>query len=261
MPLRGRALILLLAASLGLAACRVDATVTVRVRADGSGRVTARAALDADAVRAAEIGGGKLEDRVRLGDLGAAGWSSSGWVRTTAGGAVLTVGKPFVRAEEAGAVVAELDGPDGPLRGVRVSRDASTFGAKWTFSGVGDLRELKTGIGTDPELLAKLTAERVDVAALDQRLLTRLRDGFRLRVIADLPHAAPRQWRVPMGSRVILREESSSFATEKLLLLLGGVVLAMLAIGLLVVGERRGRRRSRATSLRERVEPVAELDE
>ena len=230
-----------------LAACRVDTTVTVRVRDNGSGRVTARVALDPDAVRAAEIGGGRLEDRVRLGDLAAAGWSSSGWVRTKSGGAVLTVGKPFARAEEAGAVVAELDGPDGPLRAVRVSRGASTFETKWTFSGVGDLRELKTGIGTDPDLLAKLTAARVDVAALDQRLLSRLRDGFRLRVIADLPHAAPREWRVPVGSRVVLREESGLFATGKLLLLLVGIVFALLAIGLLVVGERRDRRRRRVT--------------
>ena len=246
MPLRGRALILVLVASLGLAACRVDATVAVRVRDDGSGRVTARVALDADAVRAAEIGGGKLEDRVRLGDLEAAGWRSSGWVRRKTGGAVLTVSKPFARAAEARAVVAELVGPDGPLRDVRVARDASVFETSWELTGVADLRNLKTGVATDPELLAKLTAERVDVAALDQRLLDEMRGGFRLRVVAELPHAPPRRWSVRPGSRVMLRDASSTFAMWKVLLLIVGVVLALLALTLLVVGEWRARRRRRA---------------
>lgn len=231
-----------------LAACDVDTTVTVRVREDGSGRVTARVVLDADAVRAAEIGGGKLEARVRLGDLEAAGWRSSGWVRPKPGGAVLTVSKPFGRAEEAGALVAELVGPNGPLRAVRVSRDASTFETSWLLTGVADLRDLKTGIATDPELLAKLTAERVDVAALDQQLLGRVRDAFRLRVIADLPHAPSHVWRVPAGSRVVLRAQSSAFEVGKLLLLLGGVALAVLAVVLLVVGERPSRRGRRMGS-------------
>ena len=50
-------------------ACKVDTTVTVKVHDDGSGVVTVAAVLDPDAVQAAEAGGGKLEDRVRLGDL------------------------------------------------------------------------------------------------------------------------------------------------------------------------------------------------
>lgn len=228
-----------------LASCDVDTTVTVRVREDGSGRVTARVVLDADAGRAAEIGGGKLEQRVRLGDLQAAGWRSSGWVRPKPGGAVLTISKPFARADEAGALVAELDGRGGPLRAVRVSRDASTFETSWLLTGIADLRDLKTGIATDPELLAKLTAERVDVAALDQRLLAQVRDGFRLRVVADLPHSGHRVWTVRPGARVVVRERSSASSRGKVVLLGVGVVLVFLALVLLTLGEWRGRRRRR----------------
>ena len=43
------------------------------VHDDGSGVVVVHAVLDADAVKAVEAGGGKLEDRVRLGDLSKAG--------------------------------------------------------------------------------------------------------------------------------------------------------------------------------------------
>ncbi len=57
-----------------LAGCRVDTSVTVHVENDGSGRVVARAVLDADAVKAAELGGVKLEESVRLADLTSAGW-------------------------------------------------------------------------------------------------------------------------------------------------------------------------------------------
>jgi len=64
-----------LAVLLLAAACKVDTTVTVTVHDDGSGVVGVTAVLDPDAVKAAESGGGKLEDRVRLGDLTDAGWT------------------------------------------------------------------------------------------------------------------------------------------------------------------------------------------
>ena len=75
-PLVALALLLLVL----LSACSVDATVTVKVRDDGSGYVQADVTADAEAVQSAEVGGGKLEDRVRLSDLPAAGWTVSPWV-------------------------------------------------------------------------------------------------------------------------------------------------------------------------------------
>lgn len=226
------------------AGCRVDTSVTVKVNEDGSGDVVARVTLDAKAVEAAQAGGVELADAVRLGDLAAAGWKSTGWRKRNDGGAALTVSKRFARAEDAGAVVSELSGPDGPLRDVKVTRDPSTFRTGWSFSGIADLKDLKTGIGTDAELVAKLAAERVDVAALDQRLLAETRDALRLRVIADLPKASPRPFPVRPGTAVVMHTSSSETATGRIAMLLVGIALGAVAIVVLVSGELRRRRRA-----------------
>jgi len=239
------------AASLGLAACRVDTTVAVRVRADGSGTVTIRAHLDADAVRAAEAGGGKLEDRVRLGDLPAAGWVVSRWTRAADGSAAVMISKRFGSPVELRKVVTGLNGARGPLRDVSLRRSASALHTKYRLDGVADLAALATGVKDDPELLAKLTAERVDVGVLDQRLLAQVRDGFRLTVTARLPGGSERRWTPKPGQRVLLRASSSTLDVAHVLWLVVGVVLGAIAIVVLVVGEvrtgRRRRRPSRAT--------------
>jgi hypothetical protein len=227
-----------------LSACRVNTSVTVHVDEDGSGEVTARVVLDAEAVKAVGSGA-KLADTVRLDDLTEAGWESSGWRRTENGGATLTISKEFARAEEAGNVVAELNGTDGPLRNVAVTREASKFQTEWTFSGVADLKDLKTGVGGDADLLAKLAAERVDVTALDQRLLEQTRDALRLEVVAELPHASASTFRVKPGTIVVMDESSSHDANFRLLLLLAGIVLVLVAFGLLIVGGARERRKRR----------------
>src|SRR5689334_7576832 len=110
-----------------LTACSATATVTVRMHEDGSGVVSVRVVLDAAAVRAAEVGGGSLADRVRLADLPGAGWTVTPWRKTPSGGAVLTVAKPFARPEQVAGIVREINGAHGPLRGFHASRSASRF--------------------------------------------------------------------------------------------------------------------------------------
>jgi hypothetical protein len=243
--MRGRSLLLVLVLVVLMAACKVDTTVTVHVDGDGSGEVTARLALDADAVRAAEASGAKLRDAIRLSDLQAAGWKSSGWQRTQRGGAVLTVSKGFARAQDASKVVAELSGPDGPLHDVDVERDVSTFRTNWTFTGVADLENLHTGIKNDPALVQKLTAARVDVDALDQTLLLQTRDAFRLRVVSDLPDSSPKRFPVPPGSRVAMRDTSSQTAKGRVLLFGIGFVVAIVAVLIFLFGEARDQRKRR----------------
>jgi hypothetical protein len=153
--------------------------------------------------------------------------------------------KRFARAEDAGAVVAELNGPDGPLRAVKVTRSTSTFGTDWSFSGVADLKDLKTGVADDGELVARLSAQRVDVAALDLRLNAAVRDALRLHVTADLPKASPEVFPVPPGKTVVMSTSSSDTAVGRMALLVFGIVLGVLAIFVLVVGELRSRRRRR----------------
>lgn len=216
------------------------------MRSDGSGVVTARVALDSSAVKGVEASGTRLDDAVRLSDLTTAGWKSSGWVRRKDGGAVLTLSKGFARAEHAGAVVAELNGPDGPVQRVRVTRSASTFTSEWTFAGVANLKDLKSGIATDAALVDRLNAARVDVAGLDQRVLAQTREALRLRVTADLPEASPKVFPVRPGTTVVMRTSSSARATTRIVLLVVGVAIGVIAVVLLIAGELRSRRRRTA---------------
>jgi hypothetical protein len=226
-----------------LGACRVDTAVTVHVNSDGSGTVTARATLDADAVRLAENSGAKLEDAVRLSDLKAAGWKSSGWKRRKSGGATLTLSKGFPTAADAGNVVAELNGADGPLRAVRVTREASRFHADWTFTGVADLKDLKTGIAGDADLLDRLSAANLDAGVLDTQLSAQARDALRLRVTDELPNSSGTTYRVKPGTSVVMDDSSSQNYFGRMLLVVFGFVLVLAAIAVLIAGAARTRRR------------------
>ncbi len=241
-----RSVLLVLLLVVVTAGCRVDTALTVRVNDDGSGVVTAQVRLDASAVAAATSGGAALADAVRLDDLTQAGWKSTGWRKAPGGGAELRVSKRFAHAEDAGAVVAELNGSDGPVRNVEVTRDASTFRTKWSFSGVADLKDVKTGVATDQELIQKLAAERVNVAALDQRLVADTKDALRLRVTADLPQASAKPFPVKPGTSVAMATSSSQTATGRILLLVIGIVVGFAAVIILVAGELRSRRRRAA---------------
>src|SRR5690349_1271896 len=162
-----------------LGACQATATVTVRMHDDGSGIVEVRVVLDAAAVRAAEAGGAKLEDRVRLTDLPGAGWTVTPWRRTRSGGAVLTVSKPFTNPAQVAGIVRELNGAHGPLRGFRASRHASTFSRTWTVDGEVDLRKVDLGEADDQQLVANLTGRRLDVAGIEQHVGAAALDGMR----------------------------------------------------------------------------------
>ncbi len=169
------------------AACKVDTTVTVTMHDDGSGVVTVAAVLDPDAVKAAESGGGKLEDRVRLGDLTKAGWTVQPWARAADGSAQITFTKPFSSPEQATAIVKELNGTAGPLRDVTVTRDSGTFSTSYSTTGTVDLKDLQTGLTTDKDVVGSLLVQSVDAGAVDQSLLADLRDSFGLTVKVELP--------------------------------------------------------------------------
>lgn len=226
-----------------LAACRVDATVMVRMQANGSGAVSVRVILDANAVQAAEVGNGKVEQRVRLSDLPGAGWTVTPWRRDARGGATLTIRKPFTNPREVAGILREISGADGPVRGVTATRRTLTFSMRWAVDGVVDLRSIRLGVATDPRLVAKLTAERVDIPQVETRLASGL-GQFRVHLVAELP-GARREVSAPMGRRSVLRAAAESTDVNRLVMLVGGLAVAALAAFLLVVGELRARRRRR----------------
>jgi len=242
-----RLLVVVLFAFLLLAGCKVDTTVTLAVHDDGSGFVGIKVALDAEAVQNAEAGGGRLEDRVRLGDLEGAGWKVSAWRRAPDGSATLSLRKDFADAGDVAAIFAEVNGKEGPLRGVALERDHNVLFTRYELTGVADLSQLSAGVAADPEVAAQLTGQRVDLGQVDRQLTQEIRDAFRLRVRLELPHGSKELTPEP-GKKVSLSTSSTQFDTTRAALLLAAVVLGVIGLVLLVRGEVRSRRRRRRSA-------------
>jgi hypothetical protein len=236
-PGRGAKFGALLAVVVLLAGCRVDTTLTVVVHDDGSGVVRVRVNLDADAVRQAEAGGAKLEDRVRLADLAAAGWNVSVWQRKPDGTASLVIRKPFASPAQLPSVVAELSGERGPVRDVELERDSGLLTTSYDVSGIADLTQLTSGVLDDPDLVARLSAERVDLPALDQRLSQQLRDSFRLRVVVRFPDGSRKELTVEPGTQATIDASSSDLDGTRAGLLATAVLFGVLGVVILVRGE------------------------
>jgi hypothetical protein len=240
-----RRLLVVVVACVLLAGCKVDTTLTIDVHDDGSGSVRVRLALDADAVQNAQAGGGMLEDRVRLGDLEAAGWTVTPWRRAPDGSATVSLRKSFANAGDLAGVVAELSGKDGPLQGVTLERNRGFLSTDYKITGDADLSRLTAGIADDPEVVAQLTGQRVDVAQIDQRLAQQINDAFRLRIRFVFPGGDVAEVKPEPGKKVSLATSTSQFDTTRALLLAGAVALGVLGVALLVRGEVRSRRRRR----------------
>ncbi|MGH9191805.1 MAG: VOC family protein [Acidimicrobiales bacterium] len=207
----------LLAALVALVAtaCQVRTTVAVDVTEDGSGTVEVAVGLDADAV-------GRLPDLdddgrstvadvarlVRTDDLAAAGWEVSEpaagpaaddgfvWIRAT---------KPFGTPEEAGRVLGEITGADGPLRDLRVDRNEGFGGTRYTFEGTADLSGGLEAFGDDG-LAAALEGEVLgeDAAAIEEELGQPLAEMFSLEISADLPgDSTATAWAPALGGQPV----------------------------------------------------------
>ena len=223
-----------------LAGCKVDTAVTIDLNEDGSGLVTVRATLDAEAVKEAEIDGGKLEDRVRLGDLSAAGWTVAPWARS-AGSAQIEMSKQFSSPDELAGIISEVSGPNGPLRDFQATRHRGATSTEYGVSGAIDLAAIATGVPTDPDIVAALTNQQVDVNAVDQQLLGELHDALSVSVVVNLPDGTSTTVNGVNGQRVPVDVTSSVLNTRRLVLLGLAVVLVIAAIVALLVGRRRRR--------------------
>ncbi len=120
-------------AALSLSACRVEVAVDVAMQPDGSGTLTVTLTADADVV--AEAGG--LERDLRLDDLESAGWTSSGLTDTPDGGVRLALAHEFRAPEELSALLASLNGTQGPFRSVAFARQVRSDVVGFTVSGAG----------------------------------------------------------------------------------------------------------------------------
>ena len=229
-------------------ACQVTIAAGIDVARDGSGRVTAGLGLDAEAVQ--ELG--DLATALRVDDLRQAGWEVEGprpegdgltWVRAS---------KPFAEPEQAAAVVAELNGPDGPFRDFRVVRTSSLTRSKTVFTGTVDLARGLAGL-SDPELATALGD--VDLGLDTEGLRRRFGDGLaqavRVQATAGLPgkvttNAPARDgdralWAPELGQTIQLEASSSAFRVDPVILLVAGAALVLTTAVLLVALRRRRR--------------------
>ena len=185
-PVRRVAALLAVAVVL-LAGCKVDARVDVTLRADGSGTVTARLALDADAVSRLTTHA-PLAQAVPLDDVRAAGWTVSGW-KASAGGAAITLSHDFVGQQQLSQLLADLTGRTGVLRDPQLTRTRSWTTAKDSLAITANLRDLSTGVKADTELSSNLAAAGVDVDALAAQLQSQLARSFSLTLAVHAPDA------------------------------------------------------------------------
>ncbi|MFM7061377.1 MAG: hypothetical protein ACKOZL_09360 [Actinomycetes bacterium] len=241
--MRRRALILVAAASVLLAACRVDTTLVVRMRASGGGEVAVRIHLDPAARRAAEVDGRRLEDAVRIDDLEAAGWRVRGW-RRSGGGATLTVAKAFADPDEAGAILREVTGDAAIVRTFDLGHRDGGLRDTYRVHIDLDAAALRSGLAEDPALAARVRAAGVDPAAVAAALDRTLTEDLRLAAEARLPGSSP-QRATPVDGSIALDATSTEWHWGSVVLALGGAVLLLGALAIVVASIRAQRRRPR----------------
>jgi hypothetical protein len=163
-----------------LAGCRLDVNVTVDADADGSGTVTVTATADAELLARAP---GAAED-LRFDDARAAGWTVTGPTPTDSGGAQVVLTKPFGTPEQATAILAEINGPSGPLRDLALTQTREF--ARVTTGMTGEVR-LDGGVGAFADEALVQVAGKVPLADQVAASGVPLDQALGLTVTVELP--------------------------------------------------------------------------
>jgi hypothetical protein len=220
-----------------LGGCRVDAAVEARVDEAG-GVVTARFTLDREAVA---LLGGAVGEGAQTSDLQQAGWDIAPVRNTPGGGAEVEIRKAFRRPADFAAVIGELAGPAGPLRGFRLDRRRGFVKETYRVRGTADLgakAAAVTGFGNVPDLSARLRDAGVDPGRVQELLGERAADGFHFRLVVDLPGRTESFELQPGTARQV--DVASSVADRKRPVLFGVAVVSGLIV---LIRVRRGRGR------------------
>jgi hypothetical protein len=229
-----RRLLPLAALVLLASACEVRTRVHVTAEEDGSGVVEVAVGLDREALaQVPDLDGNGTSDvtdlvaLIRTDDLEAAGWRVHEPDAVGSGMTWIRVSKPFGTPEEANAVLAEVSGPSGPLRDMRLSRSTGFASTDLSFTGTADLSGGLEAFG-DSGLAQALDGEPLgeDAAQVEQRIGEPLTEAFHLDVVVDLPGKAA-QWSPRLGSEAQRLSATGSVRDWPVVLL---TVLAVLCI-------------------------------
>jgi hypothetical protein len=216
------------AALLLLSGCQVRATVEVRARPDGSGRVEVAVTLDREAV--ARVPNLKIE----TADLVRAGWEVEGPTRQEGGGLLIEASRRFRSPEEAERLVEEVTGTGGILDDFELERERSFLRTRTALRGTLDLTG---GVArfSDSELAERLGGQPLGVEAAQ---LGPLDEALRVELVGDLP-GKRMVWQARAGQRVRLVAEGEQWNLASIVF----AALALLCAALCVVTFRRVRKR------------------
>ena len=202
---------------------------------DGSGTVRAAVGFDDEAL--AQVGDPATE--LRLDDLRQAGWTVVGPRKEKDGLTWVRAAKHFATPDEAGRVAAELSGPDGPFRDIRLHRSRSFLRTRTTLTGVVDLTNGLAGL-SDPDVQAKVgdTGLGLDLDALRRRFGPSADDAVRVRFDARLP-AHSQSWAPKLGQQVRIDARAEAWNLVPVLGAAAALVFAAAALVVTVVSRRR----------------------
>ena len=218
--------VVLVAAALAvvLCACQVRVEVAVDADVDGAGVVTVGLGLDQGALDRL----GDPTAALQLDALRQAGWAVTGPEGRDDGFTWFEASKAFADQDELALVLAEVGGPDGPVRDVAIAEGETDTSRTYRLTGTVDL---SPGLGAyaDPELVSvlgegTLASLVADVEAAEGRSVEEM---FDVRV-TDPPQALD------------VTEEVAK-PTSILVWVVAGVAIAAALAALLVVARRRFR--------------------
>jgi len=224
-------LVLVLALATG---CQVRITGGIDVDDAGGGTVRAGLGLDADALETV----GDLGSALRVDDLRQAGWSVDGPRKEGDGLTWVRVTKRVSDSEEAATALAQLSGPEGPFRDLRIESSRDLLHTRTSLSGAVDLSGGLNGLA-DADLLARIGGTvPLDLEGLRTELGADLDKLVQVSFEARLPgsvHANTEQraegrlvWRPPMGERLAIAASSQGLNLRTVVIV---AIVLVVAVG------------------------------
>jgi hypothetical protein len=270
---RARILALFLVAVLIFSACRVDVAVDVQIDDNGTGMMTVTLVADREVVEQAP----GLADDLHFSDVERVGWKVDGPTAGEEGSLTVVLSHIFASPEEATALIASLNGPQGPFKSVLFTRTKTPTKLTFTVSGAGrvdggmaafadtDLMNLIGGVPYTSDIAnVGLSAEQAVPVALRVSL-----PGKIISTTGTNQDGAI-TWTIPMdGSQVDLGstatvslERGGAWATIATILriaLIAWLVFCVLLISTVIVGRRKRSHRRRRRPRRDlRPGPLAD---
>jgi hypothetical protein len=244
----GRTAALVVLVAIALVGCQAKVAITTKVERDGSGTVAVGVGLDDPAM--ARLG--SFDADVRLADLAAAGWTVAAAKKEPDGLTWLRATKPFANPTELASVLAEINGPQGMLRGFTFTRteDGDTT---YRLTGTVDPTKGVAAFG-DPELAARLGGDPFAglVTQIEQEEGKPAADMVSIDVTAQVADGAPMTWHPTLKDTAPTTIDVSRVdpkpASVLLFIVVGVGVVFVLVVALVQLT--RARRRFRPTPTR-----------